>query len=285
MISLRACRHVLVLLRLHNCVIAWGSVALGSFLAGGTIGYESMTASLMAFFVCAGGYALNDIFDVETDRVIKPWRPLVGNRLRRETAVTVVIAVWAIGCGFALLSGRSAVGFFLGWAVLLYLYSWKIKSYGVAGPIVVSFFASSGFLLGGLTGGSLGAAVFPFVIAMSLHMARETVKSVADIRGDSKAGISTVAVRLGARKTLGLSLGCIAAVIITSLLPFVLRVYGYLYLLPVVMVVYPLLAVCIYLITRARIDLNRAERNSGSVTTLLKVAMPIGLAALLLAGI
>jgi geranylgeranylglycerol-phosphate geranylgeranyltransferase len=283
--SLRACWYVLVLLRLHNCVIAWGSVALGSFLAGGRIGFESWMASLMAFFVCAGGYALNDIFDVDSDRVIKPWRPLVSSRLRRETAITVVIAVWAIGCGFALLAGRPTVGFFSGWVVLLYLYSWKIKSHGVAGPVVVSLVASSGFLLGGLTGGSLSAAVFPFVVAMSLHMARETVKSVADIRGDSKAGVATVAVQLGARRSLGLALGWIAVVIVTSLLPFALRVYGYLYFLPVVIVVYPLLAVCIYLITTARIDPNRAERNSCSVTTILKAVMPVGLVAFLLAGI
>jgi geranylgeranylglycerol-phosphate geranylgeranyltransferase len=284
-ISLRASWHVLLLLRLHNCVIAAVSVALGAFLACGRIGFETQMASLMAFFVAAGGYALNDIFDVESDRVIKPWRPLAGNRIGRETAVAAVIAVWAIGCGFAILAGRVTVVFFAGWIALLCLYSWKLKSCGLAGPVTVSSFASSGLLLGGATGGNPGAAVFPFVIAMSLHMARETVKSVADVRGDLKAGLGTLAVRIGVRRALGFSLASIAGVIATSLLPFVLHVYGYLYFVPVAAVIYPLLAVCIYLLIRARDDMRRAEDSAGSVVRILKAVMPVGLIALLLAGV
>ena len=285
MISLRATWQVLVLLRLHNCLIASGSVALGAFLASGTVGFEALMALLMAFFVVAGGYALNDIFDVASDRVIKPWRPLAGGRLSRDTAISTVIGVWAVGCGFALLAGRVTVVFFSAWAVFLYLYSWKLKSSGPVGPVAVSCFASSALLLGGATGGDMGAAVFPFVIAVSVHLAREIAKSVADFRGDAQAGIRTVAVRIGVRRALGFSLGCIAAVIAASLLPFALRVYGHLYFLPVALVIYPLLAVCVRMLMRARGDLGRAEESAGSVARILKAVMPVGLVAFLLAGI
>ena len=72
---------------------------------------------------------------------------------------------------------------------------------------------------------------------------------------------------------------------VLSLLPFALRVYGYLYMLPVAFVIYPLLVMCIRLIIRAGGAPGGIEPDSATVATILKVVMAVGLVAFLLAGI
>jgi 4-hydroxybenzoate polyprenyltransferase len=98
-------------------------------------------------------------------------------------------------------------------------------------------------------------------------------------------GAATLAVRVGADRSLRVALGCIGGVMVLSLIPFVFRMYGYLYLLPVLLVVYPLLVICIFRIVRAGNDAARAERVSAAVATMLKAAMPAGLIAFFLAGV
>jgi geranylgeranylglycerol-phosphate geranylgeranyltransferase len=284
-IFLRTVWYLLVLIRPHNCLIATGSVLVGAFLAEAVIGTRSVEAALTAFFACAGAYVLNDIFDIPADSVSKPWRPLVSGKVARVTALQAVVVLWAAGLAFALLAGRVAAGFYLVWLVLLYLYSWRLKASGLPGHIAVSLVAASGFLLGGSASGDVASTFIPFVIATLFHLAREVVKSVADAEGDRRAGISTLAVRIGGTGALGLVLWSVVAVIGVSFLPFALRIYGYLYMLAVGLVIYPLLVGCIRLIVLARAGRRDIERASESAARLLKVAMPVGLLAFFLAGV
>jgi 4-hydroxybenzoate polyprenyltransferase len=92
-------------------------------------------------------------------------------------------------------------------------------------------------------------------------------------------------VRLGAARSLRVALWCIGGVIALSLVPYVFRIYGYLYLLPVVLVVYPLLVTCILKVIRAGNDAAALDRVSATVATMLKAAMPAGLLAFFLAGV
>jgi 4-hydroxybenzoate polyprenyltransferase len=283
--ALRKLRDLTVLTRPHNCLIALTSVLAGAFLASGEIAPDAALASAMAFFFCAGAYALNDLYDVASDAINKPGRPLVAGRVTRESAGALVIVLWAVGLGFAMLSGREAALFSAIWMAALWLYSWKLKTLGILGHITVSAVASSGFLLGAITAEDARAGLMPFSIAMLFHIAREIAKGVSDARGDRAAGVPTIAVRLGEGRSLKVALWCIGGVMVLSLLPYVFRLYGYLYLLPVVLVVYPLLVICMLKIIRAGNDTAGVERVSGVVATMLKAAMPAGLVAFFLAGV
>jgi geranylgeranylglycerol-phosphate geranylgeranyltransferase len=237
-----------------------------------------------AFLICGGGYALNDVLDLRTDRVAKPWRPLPSGRLSPRSAVGLASVLWALGLAVAAHGGLVVFLFAAGWLIVLWLYSWRLKATGLAGHVAISITGASGFLLGGLVGGDVRAAWLPFAIAALFHLAREIAKSVVDAEGDRVAGLLTLAVRLGRRRALVLTLAFILAVVVASLLPFALDVYGYLYMLPVALVIYPLFALSIVLIVRARreCDVGSASRTAARC---LKIAMPVGLLAFLLAGV
>lgn len=272
-----------VLVRLHNCVIAAASVLIGSFLAHAGITGRSVAGGCVAFFICAGGYALNDICDIETDSVNKPWRPLPSGRIGRRGSVLMLAACWGAGLAFSAFAGPAAAVFAALWVALIWLYSHRLKSGGAAGHILVSAVSSSGFILGGLLGGDVAAGLLPFCIATAFHFAREVAKAFADLRGDSRTGIRTLAVRTGERHTGMLCAGSIAAAMALSILPFAAGVYGVLYMVPVV-AIQPLLALCIYLVVASRREGAAATEPYGRVATILKAVMPVGLLAFLLGG-
>jgi geranylgeranylglycerol-phosphate geranylgeranyltransferase len=243
----------------------------------------------MAYLVCAGAYALNDYFDLPTDRVAKPSRPLASGALRPAAALVLGVALLVAAVLVAAFEGATVVAFCLGWVTSLLAYSWKLKGYGLLGNVVVSGVASSGFLLGGGVCGDFGAGVLPVAIAMTLHLGREIAKSVADVRGDRAVGMRTLAVRIGERRALVLSLWCIIGVAVVSLLPFILSVYGLGYFLTIAVGAYPILGlgVCrIIAAGRAGEDDGPAiAAAAGSVAGLLKLVMPVGLLAFFLEGV
>jgi geranylgeranylglycerol-phosphate geranylgeranyltransferase len=277
--------NLILLTRPHNGLIAAGSVLTGAFVAGGAVIGRSVTASVMALFACAGAYVLNDVYDVATDRISKPWRPLAAGRTARDTAVKAVVILWALASGFALLSGGPSGIFLVGWIALLWLYSRKLKTRGWVGHVLVSLVASSGFVLGALLGGDAWAGVVPFVIAFLFHMSREVAKSVADLRGDLSAGLSTLAVRVGERKAITLLVWLTGAVIVASLAPYAAGLYGTFYILPVALVIYPMLGVCIWFAMGARRPGADTAQAALSISRILKAAMPVGLVAFVLARV
>lgn len=270
-----------VLVRFHNCLIAAASVPIGSFLAHPVASGRSVIGGCVAFLICAGGYALNDICDIETDRVNKPWRPLPSGKIGWRGSVGTVIACWGAGLAISILAGPATTVFAAVWIALLWLYSFRLKSSGAAGHLLVSAVSSSGFILGGLIGGDPAAGLLPFCVATVFHFAREVAKGFADLRGDSRAGIRTVAVRIGDRHTALLSAGSIAAAMAMSILPFAAGVYGILYIVPV-LAIQPLLALCIYLIVVSRREGAACTEPYGRIAGILKAVMPVGLLAFLL---
>lgn len=276
-------RDFVVLTRFHNCLLAAASVVIGSFLADPSVTRASLLGASSVLFICAGGYVLNDIYDIGTDGINKPWRPLPSGRVRRRSAVGLTVSCWGAGLGLSVFAGPVAVDFAFGYMLLLWLYSFRLKSAGVAGPILVSAISSSGFVLGAALGGNATAGLLPFVIGFVFHFAREVVKGAVDVKGDGGAGIRTLPVRMGKRGSDVLCVASIAAVMALSIIPFAAGIYGLLYLVPV-LAIQPLLALCIYLIVAPGREEPSAARSYGRVAGILKAVMPVGLLAFLLGG-
>lgn len=292
---LRRVWQLIRIVRPLNCLIAAASVMVGAMLAAPGLANLARAAAaargavFVALLVCAGGYALNDCFDVASDRIVKPSRPLVGGKVGSGAAIAMAIALWGTAGIVAEQSGPVVTIFWAAWVILLGAYSWRIKTWGLAGNILVSVVSSSGFLLGAACLGRIEAGVLPASISITLHLARETAKSAADVRGDREAHLRTTAVRLGARAALRLSLWCIAAAFATSMLPLVLSKYGAAYFVAVAAGAYPLLAASLRRIILSEKmptgDERSREAAAKSVATLLKLVMPVGLLAFFLEAI
>ncbi len=157
------------------------------------------------FSIAIAGNIINDIFDIEVDKVNRPNRPLPSGKLTVNEAATLAVFFWAIGVTLAfltnILGGIIAVAF----SIVGFLYAAKGKVMGVIGNFMVSFSFSFGLLYGALIVyyQLLGLVGIPpiiwlyFITAFMVLQGREIIKGIEDIEGDAVRGVQTVARRYG----------------------------------------------------------------------------------------
>ena len=175
---------------------------------------------LATVFIAAGGYLINNIFDVATDLENKPQNVVIGKGISENAAYNYYVAlnVIGVGLGFYLSNyigkpGYSAV--FIVIAGLLYLYASSLKQSLLIGNIIVAATLSVSVLiigvydlmpvltidnqvhLGIIFKVLLDYAIFAFII----NFIREVVKDLEDVNGDYNNGMNTLPIALGVGRT------------------------------------------------------------------------------------
>ena len=188
------------LVRIPNCLIIGLAVIVGEAIALGTLPpistavFGFLTASLLL----AGTMVLNDIHDVEVDRVNAPSRPLPSGKIRIQEAYLLSAILSSLGILSSILLGSLTLLTALVALVLMVYYNTGGKSTGLLGNGVVSFNVALPFFFGGIAVGNLRPLLFIFfVLAFLANMAREIAKGIVDVAGDRVTGVKTLAVLKG----------------------------------------------------------------------------------------
>jgi geranylgeranylglycerol-phosphate geranylgeranyltransferase len=215
----------LTLFRIPNCVMIGFAVVIGEAIALGRLPSltDSLTGFLTAFLMMAGTMALNDVYDVETDRVNSPSRPLPSGRIGVGEAKNAAIILSALSIIFASILGIWTTLVALLALSLMVYYNARGKRTGLPGNIVVSFNVALPFFYGGVAVGSLRPLLFIFsVIAFLANLGREIAKGIPDVRGDQVLGIRTLAVSRGPKFASRVSAGLFLLAVLLSFLPAIL---------------------------------------------------------------
>ena len=164
---------------------------------------------LTFFFVAGGTNAINDYFDYPIDQINRPNRPLTRGEFLPKHALQFYIVLNTCALMLAIIVGVLTInGLWIPSIVLFFegvgfFYSWKWKATGLPGNIVVGFAGAVGVPFASLFISSI-QNVPPFVwnvyIATAIFLiAREFVKGMQDVEGDSQFSIKTIANTLGLR--------------------------------------------------------------------------------------
>ncbi|MBN1512814.1 MAG: UbiA family prenyltransferase, partial [Phycisphaerae bacterium] len=162
--------------------------ASGDGMAGRWAAAVGATAALA--LVVAGGYAMNDVFDVEVDRVNAPHRPIAGGRVRARTGLAWAIALLAGGLVVAAVFSRwQYLAVLVGVTALLVFYNAFSKRLGIGKQLIVAVLMTSPYALafahvGNVTGSRLTTLyIFPVWLFL-VSFGYETLKDIRDISGD-----------------------------------------------------------------------------------------------------
>lgn len=176
---------------------------------------------LASVCIAAGGYIINDYFDLNIDRINKPGRLVVEKIIKRRWAI-----VWHLGL--------SAIGillsFYVGWKInhnlllglansgcvlLLWVYSTTFKKKLLSGNIIISlltgwvilvlyvaeldrfFYNADNPLLPKAISKIFKLAVLYGGFAFIISLIREVIKDVEDLAGDEKYGCRTMPIVWG----------------------------------------------------------------------------------------
>lgn len=169
---------------------------------------ESIFTLFACIFVAAGGYIINDIFDIETDQINKPEKLILSKHISLKSARIFYAILTAIGIGSGFLVGLGMGILCLVLAVLLYFYSSDLKGEMLQGNLLIAMMA--GMVVYVSSRGVYNVSNTYFAeyasIAFFITMVREIIKDIEDIEGDKAHDYETYPVVKGIQKSKNLSL-------------------------------------------------------------------------------
>jgi len=177
--------------------------------------------------IAAGGYIINDYFDVKADRINRPERLFIESSFSRRTAMTAHIVLSMTGLllsfGLAWRMGNLKLAAIQLFSVLsLWFYSSHLKRQMLTGNLLIAFLAAlvpvtigvyefgygvfksaenlnllipgagNALILRGVTW-VVGFALFAFLT----NLIREMIKDIEDMEGDRAAGCRTIPIVIG----------------------------------------------------------------------------------------
>jgi len=211
-------------------------VILGELLALGEIpAFREMILGFSSvFLISAASLILNDYFDLESDRINAPTRPLPAGLVTECDVILLFIGVTIVGLATsALLGFMSLLVGLLAWTVG-FLYNWRFKKSGLPGNLMVSFSVGMTFIFGGIAvGRPFEVAVWFFgILAALINLGEEIAADAMDVEGDRQAGSRSLPVLFGQESAIRISAAIFLLVIATSALPFLLGWMDWLYVTP-----------------------------------------------------
>jgi geranylgeranylglycerol-phosphate geranylgeranyltransferase len=191
-------------------------------------------AALTYIFMASAGNVVNDIYDVEVDKVNRPDRPLPSGQItiRQAQAWTVILVLISLFFS-ALTIPFSAIGF---WTVAIaalfaligLLYAAKGKVMGIWGNFTVAISFAFGLFYGSLvTFLFIPPVIFIyFLTAASVLQGREIIKGIEDVEGDALRDVQTIARKYGIRKAAIAAAFCNIIGIIGFWIPWIANMLG-----------------------------------------------------------
>lgn len=268
---------IIKIIRPLNIVITFGVVTVTIILLSNQQFdlKTALLASLAASLTAAAGNIINDIFDIETDKISHPNRVLVKGFISRREAWALYFSLNIVSVIIALYLSLTLFIVVLSAIFLLYIYSVSLKRLPLIGNITISFTTGLAFIYGGLAADNPVGAVIPAVFAFLINLIRELVKDIQDIDGDSKQNFKTFPIKQGIGNTKNLILFVTILLILLTCYPFIAKLYMIEYFLIVMIFVNPILVLSMKML----FDKNK-ELRLNHISNLLKLNMIIGLIAI-----
>ncbi len=261
-----------------NVFIAMLTIMVAAFISPQFhLNYKLYLAILIAGLMTAGANMINDIYDIEIDRINKPQRPLPSGKATVQEAWIYFILSY---------SGAIALSIFCGWAMfaiafviglLLIVYSMRLKRTVLWGNLTVSLATAVAFIYGALAVGGWQSGVIPAIFAFLFHLGREIIKDMQDLEGDVQNQSITFPARFGIRTSVLLVNFVFILLIVLTFLPYILNIYNDTYLWVVILGV-DLVLISVSLFLWFKHD----QIVLGRISHLLKLDMLVGLAAIYL---
>ncbi len=260
-----------------------------------------MAASI---FIAAGGYVINDYFDVNIDRINKPEKLIIDRHFSRRTGIWLHAIFTTIGLllsfwiSFQLRNPIIAIGNVVV-SVLLWIYSTTYKRELLIGNIIVSALTAWVILVllaAELPIGwqkQLGAgdaelrqsiarliriAMLYSGFAFILSLIREVVKDMEDVEGDRRESCRTLPIRFGTNASKVFTGNWVVMLItmIVITLVYVLQFRWYIFSIYLAFTVIPMV-----ILAFIRLFKSRSKADFGKLSSFLKWIMLAGIASML----
>lgn len=267
----------ILILRPINFTIAFLSIYVAVIIGDKSLAFtlKAFLGALAGAIIGGAGMVINDYFDIEIDRVNRPYRPLPSGKISPKVTLIYYIILNLISILLASFTNIYAFVIALISIILVFFYSYFLKQRGLIGNFVVGFMTGLAFIYGGVISENVVPLIFPFVLGLLINFAREILKDIEDIEGDLKNNLKTFPIVYGEKKAINIFVILIGLTIISSMIPYFAGVYNIYYLLIITF------GVNLPLIYTTKVILNNPTKvQIGKISNFIKYEMFVGLIAI-----
>jgi geranylgeranylglycerol-phosphate geranylgeranyltransferase len=268
---------VYVITRPVNIIITFISIVIAAVICSNGIFVfnKIIFASASGALAAAAGNIINDLFDIEIDKINRPDRPLPSGALTRSEAVLLYLLFSVISLALSCFINRLALIIDTSSLILLFFYSYKLKRIILLGNFIVALLTGLAFIYGGVSVDNLKYAFIPAVFALLINFIREMVKDMEDIEGDKSAGVYSFPYLFGFKSSKRVITVFSLLLIIATFIPFLSKLYKIEYFIIIMILVNPIL---IYSLNSLFKD--DKIKNLNKISFMLKLDMLFGLIAI-----
>ena len=189
------------LFRLELPLAAGICVTAGQLLALGHLPSipDGILAFTAVFCLSASALILNDLFDLEVDRINAPERPLPSGVVTSQEVIGLTLATAAIGLFISALFGLNTLLLAIFLWIIGFLYNWRFKRFGLPGNLMVAISVAATFIYGAMTVNlPWNQTVWIFsLIAFLMDLGEEIAGDAMDMEGDKKIDSRSIALQKG----------------------------------------------------------------------------------------
>ncbi len=274
MIKLKA---IFKIIRPFNILITFISVIVAGIIALGVnmIPQILVLAAISESLTFSAGNIINDLFDIEIDKINRPERVLPKGDMKKNEAVFIYLVFVLLSIILSYKINPTVFVIIVLTNLILFLYSFAIKKMILIDNVIVAAVVGSAFIVGAASVGNIKAGYILFVFALLINLAREIVKDMEDLKGDTAKGMKSFPSVFGFANSRIMVLVSTVLLIVVTFYPYVFNLYGLAYFLIVLIFVNPFLIFILYKLYK-----NDSINNLKKVSFYLKITMVLGLTAI-----
>jgi len=264
--------------------------------------YQFTLFAFSILCITAGGYIINDIFDIETDKINKPLKLIVENSISKKKAYVLYFSGSLLGLFIGTFlsfttDNKAYSFFFLGTILALFLYSKYLKKTLLVGNLLISILlglvvfitvlfnepkAYNSNLLEVISNTATSIQLLLItstyvVFSVLTNIIREIIKDIEDVNGDYKIKAKTLPILLGRKRASKVAFFFSAVLLILLLIviqslvnEYLIFSYGILFIiLPLIYFMYKLWEA-------------ETKREFTQLSTIMKIIMLFGILSMVL---
>tara|TARA_B100001167_G_C16700583_1_gene271489 strand:- start:58 stop:861 length:804 start_codon:yes stop_codon:yes gene_type:complete len=254
-------------------------------IVGIAIGFPEMILSNVSLFGFITGFAIsgysmiiNDIYDIEIDKINQPKRPLPQGLVSIKLAISFSLILLFLGLVSAFYISFYNLSIAALFSLLSWLYNVWGKKNGLLGNSIVALSMAIPFIFGGIITGDLSILTWSIsLLAFLSGMGREIIKTISDIEGDKSKGIESISITLGPQNAARIASLFFFIAIFISLIPIYLDLINSVYLYPLLFITDALFVYSIF-----KISTDFSNIQALKIKTIILYSMLLGLITFLL---
>ena len=183
-------KDIIKLTRIEHSLMLIIAVVAAEMIALGLPGTNVLILSIITpVFISMGAFAINDYFDIETDRINRKKNPLLKGSLKPVDALYITAVSMIIGIAASAMINAYCFAIAIIFAALSILYSYRMKNMLLLGNAYIAVSMAIVFIFGAYVVSNVIRPAVLLIIAMIFlsGLAREINGTVRDMEGDVKA--------------------------------------------------------------------------------------------------